>query len=599
MMVRPGTWAAVLASAAVTLLVAGTGLSLPGSAANGPHLGGSDWVVFAALLAYPVVGAVLAGRRPGNPIGWLLLVVGLAFEFVCFSIGYTRYALFTHPGSLPGGAVIAALGDVSWTPLLVAASMVVLLFPTGRLASRRWRGLVALGLATSGLALIAQVLQPGPLGGSLSGVVNPFGVAGADRMLAAWGHVADAVAGPVLFGAALLSFVLRFRAAAGAGRLQLRWFAFAVVLMVAGFAAGDLLQGVGAPATVYSECFVLPLGLLPIAIGIAVLRHRLYGIELVIDRAAILACFAAVSTLVYLVALVAVGATVGRGTGSRVVPAVVATAIVAVAFQPILQRARRIGSRVAYGPRPAAAQARVAVRSLGAFRLFRDGVAVPGTVWQSKKARTLLKILIARRGRATPRPMLMEALWPEEDPGRLGNRLSVALATVRSVLDPDKRHPPDHFITADKDAVRLDLSRVSVDLEVFLRRAAEGLTLSRAGQAADSATALAEAESLYTGDFLEEDPYDDWATSAREEARATYLAVAHALAAASADGRDHDNAIRYYFRILDKDPWDEQAHLGLVAVLEMAGRHGEARRQYRSYTTAMLDLGLPATPFPA
>jgi len=88
----------------------------------------------------------------------------------------------------------------------------------------------------------------------------------------------------------------------------------------------------------------------------------------------------------------------------------------------------------------------LAIRSLGAFRLFRDGVPVSTSAWQSKKARTLLKILIARRGRSTPRELLMESLWPEQDPARLANRLSVALATVRVVLDPDKRRTAGYFV---------------------------------------------------------------------------------------------------------------------------------------------------------
>ena len=133
--------------------------------------------------------------------------------------------------------------------------------------------------------------------------------------------------------------------------------------------------------------------------------------------------------------------------------------MVALAFQPVLRcgPAARAQDRVR-GPDRHGESSGARARCLGAFRVFGT-VSVPPTAWQSKKARTLLKILVARRGRSTTRELLMETLWPDDDPAKLANRLSVALATVRAVLDPDKPHAADHFITADKDAIRLDLDR--------------------------------------------------------------------------------------------------------------------------------------------
>jgi len=449
-------------------------------------------------------------------------------------------------------------------------------------------------------AFASEAIAPGSLGGSLSSVSNPLGIEGAGGVLSAMGTIADALGGPLLIGAALLSFLLRFRTAGGTERRQLRWLAYAAALLAASFTLGLLLQALGVPNSVYPLFFVLPLAALPIAIGIAVLRYRLYEIDVVIDRTVVVAGLAGFVTCVYLAVLVGVGAAVGRGTGSNVVLAAVATAVVAVAFQPARERVQRLARRLAYGGPSAREEAsRLAIRSLGAFRLFRDGVPVPATAWQSKKARTLLKILVARRGRATPRDLLMEALWPEEDPARLANRLSVALATARAVLDPDKRHPADQFVTADKDSIRLDLEHVTVDVEEFLRRAHEGLAATRTGPTDEAAAALAEAEALYAGDFLEEDSYEDWAADHRKEVSATYNAVARTLAESALGAGDHDAAVRYYLRILDKDSWDEKAHLSLVSALERAGRHGEARRRYRAYASRMGELDLPTSPFPA
>jgi DNA-binding SARP family transcriptional activator len=241
----------------------------------------------------------------------------------------------------------------------------------------------------------------------------------------------------------------------------------------------------------------------------------------------------------------------------------------------------------------------VAVRSLGAFRVFRDGNLVPLAAWQSKKARTLLKILVARRGRATTRDYLMEALWPEENPDVVTRRLSVALATVRAVLDPDKRHPADHFVIGDKDAVRLDLANLPVDVEAFLATAAAGLARFGAGETGDAEAQLAAAERAYEGDFLEEDTYEDWAAPLREEARATCTSVLRALAALAESSGRPDDAVRRYLRILEMDSWDESAHLALVATMERAGRHGEARRRYVNYASRMAEIGAPTAPFPS
>jgi len=265
----------------------------------------------------------------------------------------------------------------------------------------------------------------------------------------------------------------------------------------------------------------------------------------------------------------------------------------------VLRSAQRLGRRIAYGaPTPHEETLGLALHCLGAFRVFRDGHPVSTTAWQSKKARTLLKILVARRGRSTPRALLMEELWPGEDPTVLSNRLSVALATVRSVLDPHKQHPADRYVAADKDAMRLDLENVAVDVEDFLACATSGLSQLQQGSRDQGASALTEAVAMYSGDFLEEDPYEDWAHAMREEVRATYITAVRTLAELSVEAGHPDAAIGHYLRILAQDAWDEKAYLGLVWSLETAGRHGEARRSYREYAARMAELDLPVAPFP-
>jgi DNA-binding SARP family transcriptional activator len=241
----------------------------------------------------------------------------------------------------------------------------------------------------------------------------------------------------------------------------------------------------------------------------------------------------------------------------------------------------------------------VAIRTLGGFRVVRHGQPVPASDWQSKKARDLLKILVARRGRPAPREFLMDALWPEEDPERLPKRLSVVLATLRAVLDPDREQSSEHFVAGDDEALWIDRDHVPIDVEGFLAEASAGLALLRRGRVEDACEILSGAEARYTGDFLEEDLYEEWAASLREEARANYIAAARALASAAARWGGHDSAVRYNLRILERDPFDEEAHLGLVSTLVSAGRHGEARRAYRTYVARMEELDVEPAPYPA
>lgn len=245
-----------------------------------------------------------------------------------------------------------------------------------------------------------------------------------------------------------------------------------------------------------------------------------------------------------------------------------------------------------------AARPTLRIQALGRFRLVRDGETVPTSAWQSKKARDLFKILVARRGRPTTRDTFFELLWPDEDPEPLGNRLSVALATVRSVLDPDKAFAAEYFLPADKSAIALDLDHVELDVEAFLDEASAAARLARSGDRAGARARLEAAEALYGGDFLEEDPYEDWAVGLREEAQATYISIARSLAESSATDGDADGATRYYLRILERDPYDEGAHLGLVGALVAAGRHGEARRRYGFYAAKMDEIAVEASPFP-
>jgi DNA-binding SARP family transcriptional activator len=249
----------------------------------------------------------------------------------------------------------------------------------------------------------------------------------------------------------------------------------------------------------------------------------------------------------------------------------------------------------------------VSIRALGGFQVIREGVALSRSAWQSRKARELLKILVARR-RPVPRDQLMELLWPKADPSRSGNRLSVLLSTLRDVLQPGVGQSGDQSgdqsgtvqpgqVPLDTDGSAVWLDHVDIDVERFLAGAAAALDAHRQDQP-DATARLVAAEAAHTGGFLDDDPYQDWAAPLAEEVRATHVALLRALVSRLRSAGDVDEVVRYTLRLLDNDRFDERAHLDLIEMLLDAGRYGEARRRHRIYGGAMTELGIRPRPFP-
>jgi DNA-binding SARP family transcriptional activator len=243
-----------------------------------------------------------------------------------------------------------------------------------------------------------------------------------------------------------------------------------------------------------------------------------------------------------------------------------------------------------------AAEPAVAIVALGRFAVVHAGEPVPLAAWQSRKARDLLKLLVARKGRPITREAAAELMWPREDPEPLGNRLSVALSIIRKVLDPGRRHPPDHFVVADAQTIALRLDRVDIDLIEFLRAASEATDLMAKGDRDAAEPPLRRARLIYAGDFLEENLYDEWAVEAREEARSRLLTVLRLLARLAADRGDDESAGHYLGQLLERDPYDEDAWLALIAGQLRLRRHGEARRRYATYARCMAELDVVPIP---
>src|SRR5581483_9864998 len=170
------------------------------------------------------------------------------------------------------------------------------------------------------------------------------------------------------------------------------------------------------------------------------------------------------------------------------------------------------------------------VTMLGRFGVTIAGRPVPGGAWQSRKARDLLKLLATRDARGLTREAAADALWPGEPYEATAGRLSVLLSRLRLVLDPERRHPADHYVDADRLRLGLRLDRVRVDLVEFLDTAADGARLAREGRWPEAEDELRRAEQLYVGDLLADDGDADWAVERREQARIAAVTCARLLA---------------------------------------------------------------------
>ncbi|MET8154224.1 BTAD domain-containing putative transcriptional regulator [Actinoplanes sp. NPDC049668] len=239
-------------------------------------------------------------------------------------------------------------------------------------------------------------------------------------------------------------------------------------------------------------------------------------------------------------------------------------------------------------------QSPVTVRMLGSFAVLHGGESVTAATWQSRKARDLLKLLVARRGRPISREAIGEALWPGEN--AVANRLSITLSILRTVLDPTRSVPPDHYVVTGPAGVAYDPHTLTVDVDVFLQLAAAGTAALAAGRTDEARALLEAADAAYAGAVLDDEPDLEAVRALRDEARTGYLAAMRALGAACAEAGDTDAAVQAWRRLLDQDPYDEDGALRMVDVLTGSGRHGEAARRYRIYTTRMRELGVPPAP---
>ena len=294
--------------------------------------------VVLAVASSAAVGALVAGRRPRHPVGWLLLGVALSVSFNVLVEPYVKYGLVVRPGSLPGAFYLMPFLYSSFFVGLACAGFVLLLTPTGSLPSPRWRWWARVAALAPAVTVLGFAVQPDPLAPEFLG--NPLAVpALAPALLVA------ALAGMAVVAAGLLagagSLVLRFRRAQLRERLQLRWLALAgacasALLLVA------LVAGALARDPVVLGSLALCLALLPLATGAAILRYRLYDLDRIISRTLAYGLLTILLGLAYAAVVLGLGRLLPEGS-SLVVAA--ATLAVAAIFQPVRRRVQALVDR--------------------------------------------------------------------------------------------------------------------------------------------------------------------------------------------------------------------------------------------------------------
>jgi hypothetical protein len=286
------------------------------------------------------VGAFIGYRRPQNNVGWVLVLIGLSLSAGMLATQYANRALVDAPGSLPAGIVAAWLQTWLWSPLVALFSLLLLYFPTGAPPSPRWRIVERTSTAVAALLVVSLAFRPGPFE-TFPAFRNPLGV----RALAPLQGILEATWGPVLlliFGAAIASIVVRFRRSRGVERQQLKYFGFAVAAGVPLVLLNPLLTLTSATdETIAFVAFAL-LGpliaflLLPLAIGLAILRTHLFDIDRIISRTLAYAVVTAMLAGAFAILVLVPTAVVGRGGGDTPDYVIAgATLIVAALFRPL------------------------------------------------------------------------------------------------------------------------------------------------------------------------------------------------------------------------------------------------------------------------
>jgi hypothetical protein len=307
----------------------------------------SELLIFLSFLAFPMVGALIASRHPKNPVGWICLAVGLFWTLIFLGDSI--------PGSGPYPLTIAALTQAIWIPPVgLLGIYLILLFPDGKLPSRRWRPLAWLSGVVMVLASLGITFSPGSLEGH-PGVRNPFGLEGIPSWVLTAG-IGILLLLPLCMLASALSLMLRYRRSTGEEREQIKWIAFAasvvgllyLITMLSSFTYSGPWGAAGTPSWLglLQQAALVSFTAIPIAVGFAVLKYRLYDIDLLINRALVYGSLTAMLVALYFGSVVLLQGALRSLTGQESQLAVVASTLaIAALFNPLRRRLQGLVDR--------------------------------------------------------------------------------------------------------------------------------------------------------------------------------------------------------------------------------------------------------------
>ena len=349
-------------SITLALVVAGVALTVMDRATMDGNTAGLYAILLLSAMSFSTVGGLIARREATNPIGWLFCLMGFATALIPFGQEYAVRGRFITPGSLPFADFFGYGTDTFFLFAVAPTGLVFLLFPNGRPLTPRWRIPVRIAAVSTVVLMIGQFLSPDTSSGTGGSpgrlttfggnVRNPIGL----RILREQplATVRPLVTSIIFISAfvGLASLFLRWRRASGIERQQMRWLAYtglSALLFIPVLPLGVALHSnvIGA-AFWYGIIGVLTLGI-PIASGVAILRYRLYDLDVIVKKTVVAGALVAFATAVYLAVVVGVGAAIGNRSNAALTLA--ASAIVAMAFQPLRTRARRVADRLVYGER--------------------------------------------------------------------------------------------------------------------------------------------------------------------------------------------------------------------------------------------------------
>jgi hypothetical protein len=292
-----------------------------------------------SAVLFSTVGAIVASRRAENPVGWLFCLLGLAFSIGHSSSQYAIYAQLAQPGLLPAGQALAWISSWILPPIIGLQVFAFLLFPTGRLPGRRWRWLAWLTVASVVVGTISSAFTLGANAG-LGPVQNPLGI---DGFSSVYGAVLTLLT--LLTVPAALSPFARLRRAGGVERQQIKWFAYAAAATVGGLIFAYMIpNSIDTPRWFERTGYALLIATtpaIPVSIGIAILRYRLYDIDRIINRTLVYGALSVTLALLYFGGVTLTQITLRILTGQEQQPQLVivaSTLMIAVIFNPLRHR---------------------------------------------------------------------------------------------------------------------------------------------------------------------------------------------------------------------------------------------------------------------